>query len=1204
MKKEIYKPWQIILLTICCILINYFGSLIASHFQLPLWLDSFGTFLTAYALGPVCGSFVGVAGNLIYAFVNPVSAVYSLTSVFIALIFGEMAKHGWMKKFNRAITLAILIGFVSTIISVILNVIFYGGSIGNIWGDGLISLLEKWKIPYIVRIIAGQFFLDFIDKLITIIALYGFIRLYRMVVLNEKNKKSIESSKKAGALVILILFSFLGIGNQKAAAQDREYNSYVRTVYNNTNGLPSGEANDIVSTNDGVIWIGTYAGLYRHNGQEFRLINEYPSIKVIKCLYVDNEGRLLIGTNDNGLSIMINEEISNVLEEKDGLPSDTIRCITRAQDSYYYVGTSAGLAVVSVADGLHVVKVIPEIEAAVRVTADLKNHIAAISSDGTLFMLYGENIIPLVCDEKEKLSSIAFSHDGLLYASTEGNKIFVYEVSDSIAAGDTRPEKCILTKVQELFCGNLQHIQGIEFQRDAIFICADNGAGYFKNDKWNDLETGDFNNSIDHMIADYQGNLWFSSSRLGLLKMCESAFVDIYHSAGLSEAVVNTINKFNGDLYFGTDNGLSVIDSKTQTASSNALTDYLKKVRIRCLFVDKDGNLWICTKGKGILCVSPDFQIQQFGSGHMRVAIQMSDGTIAAGGNNGVLFIKDKQETGRLTTADGFENSIVLTLSQDTDGTLFAGTDGGGIAVIRNKKIERLLKKSEGLSSNIILRTVNDKNEGVLTGNTFVITSNSLCYMEKISGDNAGATDYSIRILNNFPYSNNYDLVINDDNNIFVLSSAGIYVVNRDQLVSGEKPDYELLDLRKGLISSLTANSWNYIDENSNLYMACDSGASYMNLYSYNKTERSYRMQLKNIIIDGKRHVIQKDIPFVIPAEAEVIEIEPEIINYSINNPYIRLYFEGVDDRPNLMFQSELSTLTYTNLNSGIHNFSIEVLDSKGRSILEKRNYVIKKAYRIYDNWWFILYVVFEFVIFIAWITWFTTTTIQNRHIKNQERELETIRNQVRIGNETIFAIANAVEARDMRTGRHSFRVAEYSVMIARELGFSEEALENIRKISLLHDIGKIGVPDTILNKPASLTESEFQIMRSHVLIGSEILKDFSIIENVADGARYHHERYDGTGYVEGLKSEEIPLTARIIGIADAFDAMTADRIYRKALPMEKVVEEIKKCRGSQFDPGLADILLELIESGTLNVSEVMKRSMAVDTNNITEEEA
>ena len=1189
MKKEIYKPYQIILLTLSSILINYFGSIIANYYKLPLWLDTFGTFLTAYVLGPICGGFVGIAGNLIYAFVNPISAVYALTSLPIALIFGEMAKHGWMKTLYKAVTLSVLVGFVSTIISVNLNVIFYEGTIGNIWGDGLIMLLEKWHVPYLVRIVLGQFYLDFIDKLLTILALYGFIRLFRILRLNHRHHKELDASKKSGAIAVIMLLGLFGFGNQKAAAQNLEFNSYVRTIYNNTNGLPSGEANDIVSTNDGVIWVGTYAGLYRHNGRDFRLINDFPSIKAIKCLYVDSEGRLFIGTNDNGLSILINEEISNVLQEKDGLPSDAIRCITRAHDSYYYVGTSAGMAVVSIADGLHVIKTIPQIEAAMRVTADTKNHVAAIASNGALFMLSSVDIIPYECDENYKYTSIAFSNDGLLYASTESNKILVYSVSDD-------KNKIILTKLQELSCGTLEHIQSINFQRDVTFLCADNGAGYFKDGKWHELETGTFNNSIDNMTCDYQGNLWFSSSRLGLLKMCESSFVDIYHSAGFQEAVVNTINKFNGEFYFGTDNGLAVINAQTQTAGSNAITEYLKNTRIRCLFVDKEGNMWICTKGKGLLCVSPQGKINQFEEGHMRVAIQLEDGTIAAGGNNGVIFISNGQITGRLTTADGFENSTVLTLNQNKDGSIFAGTDGGGIAVIRNKKIVRLLKKSDGLSSNIILRTVNDKNDNELTGNTFVVTSNGLCYIEKLSEDTTDS-EYAIRILDSFPYANNYDLVIHKDNSIFVLGSAGIYVVNRNQLVSGEKPDYELLDIRKGLLSSLTANSWNYLDENGNLYISCDTGASYLNLYTYNNTERSYRIQLKNITIDGKHHVIQKDTPFVIPADANVIEIEPEIINYSINNPYVRLCFEGIDENPIVMLQSDVTSLTYSNLSSGTHIFSIEVLDSKGRGILEKTSYTLKKTYRIYDNWWFLLYTVIVFVVFIAWITWFTTSTIQNRHIQRQEKELETIKNQVRIGNETIFAIANAVEARDMRTGRHSFRVAEYSVMLARELGFSEEELENIRKIGLLHDIGKIGVPDTILNKPARLTDDEFKTMRSHVLIGSEILKDFSIIKNVADGARYHHERYDGTGYVEGLKGEEIPLTARIIGIADAFDAMTADRVYRKALPMEKVIEELKRCRATQFDPGLVDILLDLIETGTLNIDDIQRRSMAVNPN-------
>ena len=134
----------------------------------------------------------------------------------------------------------------------------------------------------------------------------------------------------------------------------------------------------------------------------------------------------------------------------------------------------------------------------------------------------------------------------------------------------------------------------------------------------------------------------------------------------------------------------------------------------------------------------------------------------------------------------------------------------------------------------------------------------------------------------------------------------------------------------------------------------------------------------------------------------------------------------------------------------------------------------------------------------------------------------------------------------------------------------------------MLHDIGKIGIPDRVLNKPGKLDDEEYEMMKSHVLIGSDILKDFTLTDDVQLRARYHHEKYDGTGYSEGLKGEEIPQMARIIGIADAFDAMTANRVYRKKLAFSTVIEELKKGSGTQFDPKLVDIMLELIEEGSI----------------------
>ena len=397
------------------------------------------------------------------------------------------------------------------------------------------------------------------------------------------------------------------------------------------------------------------------------------------------------------------------------------------------------------------------------------------------------------------------------------------------------------------------------------------------------------------------------------------------------------------------------------------------------------------------------------------------------------------------------------------------------------------------------------------------------------------------------------------------------------------------------MLGTLTANSWNYIDEENNLYLSCDTGASVLNLDAYDKNNRSYRMQLKSVIVNGKRYLVQKDIPFVIPENSDSIEIVPEIINYSINNPYISLYMEGIDEHPNIMTQNELASVIYSNIAAGKYTFHISLLDSKGLNVIEENTYEIEKQYHIYDNWWFKVYAFFVMIMAIAWLTWYVTATIQNLRFEKQEKELSHVREQIRMSNETILSIANAVEARDKQTGRHSLRVAVYSMLIAAELGFDADELENIRQIGLLHDIGKIGVPDSILSKPKKLTEKEYNIMKTHVDIGGEILKDFTHIKNVADGAKYHHERYDGKGYNTGLKGEEIPLTARIIGLADAFDAMTSNRVYRKAISMDHVIDELKKGKGTQFDPSLVDILLGLIGSGRIDVSGINQLSVEAE---------
>ena len=206
----------------------------------------------------------------------------------------------------------------------------------------------------------------------------------------------------------------------------------------------------------------------------------------------------------------------------------------------------------------------------------------------------------------------------------------------------------------------------------------------------------------------------------------------------------------------------------------------------------------------------------------------------------------------------------------------------------------------------------------------------------------------------------------------------------------------------------------------------------------------------------------------------------------------------------------------------------------------------------------------------------------QGRAYEKKKQELDKANELLAEANERItlqamYTLAKTIDAKDKYTNGHSMRVAKYSRMIAESLGLSDEEADEVTNMAMLHDIGKIGVPDDIINKNSKLTQEEYAIVKGHPVTGYEILSEMPELAGIGIGARWHHERYDGEGYPDGLKGEEIPLQARIIGVADAYDAMTSNRSYRSYMSQETVIRELEEGRGTQFDPEIAEIMLDIV---------------------------
>ncbi len=947
---------------------------------------------------------------------------------------------------------------------------------------------------------------------------------------------------------------------------------YSAVLYDNMSGLPTSEANAIAETGDGFIWIGSYAGLIRYDGNTFERMDSTNGIASVVSLFVDSRDRLWIGTNDAGVAVMEQGQFRK-WGKAEGLRSASIRAIAEDKMGVIYVATTDGIYTIDTEMALHSLDDARIHSAYMR---DLRlgpeNVMYGLTQEGSVFTLQdGEIKTYLDADEVRVHGIIGLlpdvKHPGFLYAGTESSQVYYGSLEDNFSSMETRD------------IAPLTYVEHFEFIDDQIWICAGDGIGVLDEDGFHNIQNIPMNSSIQRMLVDYEGNLWFTSSRQGVMKIVPNQFSNLYDRYYLTDAVVNATCFYGDQLFIATDSGLTVIGEdgiveslplkKALTASgedlgATDLIELLSGCRIRSIVRDSEGRLWIATWRKFGLLRYDRGELLAFGpkdglfSDRVRVACEGRDGRILVANTGGVSIIREDAVTESYGERDGIINPEILTAAEAPNGDIVLGSDGGGIYII-GETGTRHLGAEEGLSSEVIMRIKYDAERDVF----WIVTSNSLTYMDP---------DYRVTTIENFPYSNNFDLYWNSKGDIWVLSSNGIYVIPAEKLLANEEINPIYYGRENGLPCIATANSYSEVDADGNLYIAGSTGVAKVNIEMPFENIDNLKVAVPYVDADGFRIYPDSDGSFTIPTGTKKLTVYSHVFNYSLMNPQISLSLDGFDSSKITLSRDDLVPFNYTNLRGGTYNFNMQLTDAMGRGS-KKVSIEIVKEKAFYEQVWF--YIVAGFAALLTlWgvVRFFIRRKTHALEKKNQET-------MALIGGIT-EAFAKVIDMKDRYTNGHSSRVAKYTAILSKELGYDDETVEKYYRIALLHDIGKIGVPPEVLNKPGKLTDEEFEIIKSHTSKGYDALKEITIMPELAVGAQAHHERPDGRGYPNHLKGDEIPRVAQIIAVADCFDAMYSNRPYRNRMNFEKVVSIIKEVSGTQLTPDVVDAFLRLVDKG------------------------
>ena len=769
---------------------------------------------------------------------------------------------------------------------------------------------------------------------------------------------------------------------------------YTAVLYNNRNGLPTSEANAIAQTDDGFIWIGSYAGLIRYDGKTFERIDEDTPISNVRALFTDSHNRLWIGTNDAGFLMMENGRFRR-WSKAELSDSVVIRCFSEDADGYIYVGTTSGIVVIS-----------PDLELTADHSGGMEGAVQNLrrGSDGLVYALTrtgnlacydkGQQVSMMAAEDcpVENISCILPDADnpGWFWLGATGSRVYYGQASEGFQ------------HARALDLGELADPECLEEIGGQIWVCARNGIGRLDGDSVTLLQDVPMDNSVQHVMTDYQGNLWFVSTRQGVMKVVPNQFEDLFARWGISSRVVNSTCLYEDMLFLATDEGLTAVKdgkavdsiplSGAETASGKALeaTDlltYLDNTRIRSVIRDSRGNLWISPwNGDGLIRYAAGEMVvftpeDGMASEKCRAVYECEDGSILAAQSGGLSVIRDGKAAAVYGTEQGLTNLGILTVTEGFNGEYILGTDGGGVFIVQPEGITHI-GSEDGLGSDVVMRVRRSRGENVI----WIVTGNSLAYM---------TPDHQVTTVRGFPYANNYDLYENSRGELWVLSSSGIYVASAGQLLANDTIEAMYYNAENGLDCITTANSYSELTEDGDLYIACTSGVTKVNIEQPFETDVAVKMAVPFVDANGKRIWPDSDGEFTIPSDTRKLTVSSFVLNYAPLNPKVSCFLKGFDTDPVTLNCSDLTPADYTNLRGGEYRYVMR-LEGEDKNGSNELSVVIRKELAIHEQLWFWIVVGTVLLLINIWLI--------RLLLKRQARRIERKKDQERIAGDLRLA--------------------------------------------------------------------------------------------------------------------------------------------------------------------------------------------------------